>query len=68
MVPGTIALMTAEWKSGETGRRGNWLHIALSETFYQSAPTMPIKFSFVPSSFPGISMQNHISGNIIKEI
>ena len=49
VVPGTIALMVAERKSGETGRRGNWLHVALSEAFYQSAPTMePMKFSFVP--------------------
>lgn len=42
------ALTAAERKSGETGRRGNWLHVALSEAFCQSAPTLePMKFSFV---------------------
>lgn len=45
----TIALTAAEpRKSGETGRRGNWLHVALSEAFCHSPPTLePMKFSFV---------------------
>lgn len=57
----TAVLMVATWKSGETGRRGNRLHVTLSERFCEwSRGANEVLFRSVfmePSPFPRSSEQ-----------